>query len=170
MQLKLIALGLLALLLAGCAGTPDKQAQGPTPAEVVATDQRSGEVHWGGTIIQVRNLQQRSLVEVLALPLAEDGRPRVDGQPGGRFIVERAGFIEPHEYAAGRLLEVRGRLAGFTEGSVGEAAYRFPVVIGEQLVLWPRDERATGGRYAPRINFGIGAGSGGGGFGVGIGF
>lgn len=160
----------LPLLLAACATDRPAADRGPTPAEIAAGGQVQGEVHWGGRIVAVTNQRDRTLVEVLALPLNAEGRPQTDARPEGRFIVERAGFLEPREYAADRLLEVRGALSGFIHGKVGEAPYRFPMVRGEQLVLWPDASAYYPQTGTPRINFGVGVGSGGGGVGVGIGF
>lgn len=169
-SLLTLAAALAAALSGGCTTGTQRADSGPTPIQVAASGEARGDVHWGGRIVQVKNLRDRTLVEVLALPLAGSGRPQGDGRPEGRFIVERAGFLEPHEYAVDRLLEVRGRLDGFTSGQVGSAAYRYPVVIGEQLLLWPADTAAASGSTAPRINFGVGVSNHGGGVGVGIGF
>lgn len=162
----------IALLLGACASTQPPGQSGPTPEEISAGAAATGQVQWGGRIVQVRNLPQRTLVEVLGLPLDQHGAPLPQGRPHGRFIVEYPGFLEPHEYAADRMLVVRGQLAGFTEGSVGEAPYRFPVVVAEHLDLRPKEAAQSGaaGRVYPRINFGIGGGSRGGGVGIGIGF
>jgi outer membrane lipoprotein len=160
----------MAFLLGACASTPPPAQSGPTPAEVASGAAGSERVHWGGRIVQVRNLAQRTLVEVLGLPLDEHGAPLPQGRPQGRFIVEHPGFLEPHEYAPERMLVVRGRLAGFTEGNVGEAPYRFPVVVAEQLELQQEQPAVGSGGVYPRINFGIGGGSRGGSVGIGIGF
>jgi len=163
-----LLMGLLALA-GGCTTGQQRVDTGPSPAQVIASGEARGAVHWGGQIVAVNNLRDRTLIEVLALPLDGSGRPLLDAQSQGRFVVDRRGFLEPHEYAPNRLLEVRGQLNGFTRGQVGEASYRYPVVSGDQLVLWP--EPSVGyGRGAPRINFGIGAGSHGSGVGIGIGF
>lgn len=161
---------LISFLLGACASTPPPVQSGPTPAEVSAGATGGGQLHWGGRIVQVRNLPQRTLVEVLGLPLDGRGSPMPQGRPQGRFIVEHPGFLEPHEYAPDRMLVVRGRLAGFTEGTVGEAPYRFPVVIAEQLELKPMQPDTAAGRASPRINFGIGGSNYGGAVGIGIGF
>lgn len=166
-----LLLATLAVMLTGCAGTVSREDSGPTLAEVLRSGESGTQVHWGGRIVTVRNLADRTLIEVLSLPLDSSGQPRTDLRPAGRFIVDRPGFLEPHEYAVDRLLAVRGRFNGFTRGTVGDAPYRYPVVIGEQLMLWPRDaesrSRAAG---APRINFGVGVGNHGGSVGVGVGF
>ena len=170
MKIRTLLLTALALVPLACTTGTQRSDSGPTPAQVVASGEAHSEVHWGGQIVKVKNLRDRTLVEVLALPLDGDGRPQPDQRPAGRFIVDRPGFLEPHEYAVNRLLEVRGRLNGFTSGTVGDAAYRYPVVIGEQLVLWPHDTAGSSRASTPRINFGVGVSNHGGGVGVGIGF
>lgn len=157
-------------VLAGCAATPGPDDAAATPNQVLAGDDSSGAVHWGGQIVSIKNRRDYTLVEVLALPLEGSGRPRVDGKSGGRFIVQRQGFLEPHEYAPDRLLEVRGQLDGFIHGTVGDSPYRYPLVQGEQVVLWPEDAAVTTSPIKPRVNFGVGVGTYGSGVGIGIGF
>ncbi len=168
---------LVALMAVGACATPPQVVDtGPTPSDVVRVGTIGGSVHWGGQIVKTKNLSDRTLVEVLAFPLDSEGRPAVDQAPQGRFIVEKSGFLEPKEYARNRLLEVRGIHNGFTDGKVGEAAYRYPVVIGQVLQLWESGSstRSSQPRVSPRIGIGIGSGSGGtrvgGGVGIGIGF
>lgn len=154
------------LLLAACATPP--VATGPTPDRIIAGGVAEGPVHWGGEIVVVTNLRDRTLVEVLARPLADNGRPLAERNAQGRFLVEQAGFLEPREYAPGRLLEVHGRLEGFANGRVGDAPYRFPIVLAERLNLWARPAGTVS--TSPRVNFGVGVSNHGGGVGVGIGF
>lgn len=173
MKTKLLT-ALTVILLAACTSNPPAEDAGPSPADVRAGGEARGEVHWGGQIVKVKNLSDRTLVEVLALPLDADGEPRSDERPLGRFIVDKQGFLEPHEYTRGRLLEVRGQLNGFTDGKVGDSAYRYPVVVSERLKLWG-DAPGRGTSDGPQIrpSIGVGVGSGGrswGGVGIGIGF
>ena len=154
-------------------GAEGEKAAGPTPIEVRETGLERGEVHWGGQIVRIDNRSDRTLIEVLALPLDSDGVPRTNAQPQGRFIVDKSGFLEPQQYAAGRLVEVRGQLKGFTDGKVGEADYRYPVVISERVRLLDSDAAGSAGgpRFFPSIGIGVGSGgSSWGGVGVGIGF
>jgi len=165
-----------AILLGACATTTPLVDTGPTPEQVLSGATTGEAVHWGGQIIRVKNLRDRTLIEVLAHPLDTEGRPQLDQPAQGRFIVERSGFLEPQEYASDRLLEIRGQLNGFTDGRVGDAPYRYPVVVADDLQLWERPVRAYGGGpwVTPRIGIGIGSGSSGtrvgGGVGIGIGF
>lgn len=162
---------LAVLLLSGCASTPPTaQDSGPTPDDVIAGKLASQDVHWGGRIVRLENLRDRTRVEVLAFPLSDVGEPRVNARAQGRFIVEKPGFLEPKEYAQDRRIEVRGRVQGFEDGQVGDAAYRYPVVAGDQVKLWPEPDASGTAARQPRVNFGFGFGSYGSGAGIGIGF
>ena len=158
------------LLLAGCASGPVDQDSGPTPRDVVRDGAAAGPVHWGGRIVRTENLSDRTRIEVVAFPLDASGRPQTDAAAGGRFVIEKRGFLEPQEYAANRLIEVDGQLRGFLDGKVGDAAYRYPLVAADRLVLWPGVPGYSAGERRPTVNFGIGAGSYGSGVGIGIGF
>jgi outer membrane lipoprotein len=127
-------------------------------------------VHWGGRIVRVENLRDSTLIEALAFPMDGNGRPRTDQSAEGRFMIESPGFLEPHEYAPDRLIEVRGKLAGFRNGRVGEADYRYPLVKAGRLVLRTADAPGYPGGGTPQFNFGFGTGTYGRGGGVGISF
>lgn len=160
---------ILAAFLAGCASTQQAHDLDPSPRQVIAGAEVVGPVTWGGRIVQVKNLRERTLIEIVALGLDGDGRPIPNADPRGRFIVERPGFLEPHQYAPDRLVTATGSLQGFTDGRVGEAPYRFPVMIGDSLTLWPQ-QSSFRSRGSPRVGIGVGAGSYGSGVGIGIGF
>lgn len=169
-SLRICLVAFFGALLAACSSTDKRADTRPTPAEVISSGDAAGAVHWGGQIVSLKNLRDRTLVEVLAFPLDSKGRAETDEKPLGRFIIDKRGFLEPHEYARDRVVEVRGTLHGFTNGTVGEAAYRYPVVVADSLVLWDEQPGYSSGSSKPRVNFGIGVGNHGGGVGVGIGF
>jgi len=165
----------VALLLAGCAATPESKtlAGKPdvTPEGVAANigEYRARVVEWGCVILGATNLRERTELKVLAYPLDRDGRPETDRSALGRFIAVNKGYLETADYAAGRRVTLSGRVMDVREGRVGEADYRFPVVSVDDLRLWPKKE--AGGAVRPRIHFGIGVGSGGRpGVGIGVGF
>lgn len=170
MNSRILLLSALVAVVGGCSTGAQRADSGPTPAQVVASGETDTAVHWGGQIVAVTNLRDRTQIEVLALPLDGSGRPQTDEPAEGRFVVERSGFLEPQEYAVNRLLEVRGQLNGFVRGKVGEAVYRYPVVLGDQLVLWPESSPPAAASGSPRINFGVGVSNHGGGVGLGVGF
>lgn len=165
---------LAALVLAGCAAGPQpRSAADAGPAAAVADPARfqGQRAEWGGQIVAVHNLRNRTEVEVLAYPLDSSGRPRVSGRPLGRFIAVRSGFLEPGDFAPGRLVTVSGLVGPPRDGVVGEARYLFATLSGEVLRLWDDDYPPSG--PVPFGTVGIGVGSGGfygGGVGIGIGF
>ncbi len=170
MRFRLLFSAWVVLLLVACQGVGPRSDAGPTPAQVLASGKSGDPIHWGGRIVRVENLRERTRIEVLYLPLDRRGRPEPARRTQGRFIVVQAGFLDPHEYATDRLLEVEGHLSGFFSGEVGDAAYRYPVVRADRLALWPDAETEQGRLSSPRVNIGIGASNHGGGIGVGIGF
>ncbi len=148
--------------LAACAGGPkfdtsavDKNLL-PTAVAADIDATRGRTAMWGGAIINSRNYENTSQLEVLAYPLNDAGRPQLDQSPLGRFLVQRAGYLETVDYAPGRLITAIGPVAGVRSGTVGEARYNYPVLEARQLHLWPRSEAVP--RTNPQFHFGIGIG------------
>jgi outer membrane lipoprotein len=168
-----------ALLLNACATTSaptfDTIGVDPflTPQSVAASPQAATgrSVQWGGTIIGVTNLEDRTRIEVLAYPIDRNAKPQGDGNPLGRFFLEQRGFLDPATYKPGRLVSVVGSVTGTLSARVGEASYEHPVVDARQTYLWP-ENREYGSDTG--VTFGIGVGTWGSGTnwgtGVGIGF
>lgn len=134
---------LTVLVLAGCAGNVPKPIQdapagAPSLAEVRANPERFADsrVRWGGTIAEVINREEATLVQVVAKELGSSGRPRASDQSSGRFIARIDGFVDPMVFAEGRLLTVAGTVRGSETLPIGEYAYRFPVVDVESSYLW----------------------------------
>jgi outer membrane lipoprotein len=176
MRYLTLPLATLALLiLTGCAATPkvtENAERGitPTQAAVAHIPDESKPLQWGGVIVETRNLAEVTELQILAYPLGSDGRPDVSSPPNGRFIAQKAGYLESVDYKKGRHVTATGKLTEKRAGQVGEAAYTFPVLLADELVLWPEQSNR---KTSPRVNFGLGVGSGGrswGGVGIGIGF
>ncbi len=155
--MKRILIAVATLLLAACATSPRFDTSGVAtelnPQEAARLPDRAGtRVLWGGVIVQGINAQDASRIEVLGYPLDSNQRPDTDEPPLGRFIVQRQGYLEMADYAPGKLLTVVGGFTRVLDGQVGEAPYRFPVVAGERMYLWPRQSAPT----EPRLHFGLG--------------
>ena len=142
MHTKLLLLGLFISLLTGCATTANfdttKVDKALTPKSVIAEPKIShGKIAlWGGTILDTHNLENSTQIEVLAYPLNSSHRPALDNQPLGRFIIQQKGYLEPTNYAQGRLVSVLGSVADSQSGKVGESSYTYPVIKAQQLHLW----------------------------------
>lgn len=158
-SLRLWSLPGLVLLLSACASSPlatDDQAIAPFgPAQVLSGEATAGDrVVWGGRIAAVRNLAEFTELTIVSYPLDRADRPRVQSEPGVRFLLRQPGFLEPVQFTPGRFLSVLGTVAGLEQTPVGEYWLELPVLEAEQLHLWPADlsqwQRQT------RFNIGVG--------------
>jgi len=100
--------------------------------------------------MDTRNLKDATQIEVLTYPLNSLFRPQLDRPAGARILVRQPGFLEPANYARGRKITLLGTLSKVTPGRIGEADYRYPVVLAEQLKLWSNTDTRT------RFSFGLG--------------
>ncbi|ODB96771.1 Slp family lipoprotein [Candidatus Thiodiazotropha endoloripes] len=173
MRENFLLIGLISLLLNlfGCSSnpviTPADRSLSPKQTATASTLPNQ-PMQWGGVVISITNLAQSSEVEILAYPLDEEGRPMRESASIGRFIASQPGYLEAADYASGRMVTATGRISTIRKGLVGEAEYEFPVMLCEQLALWPKQRES---RSKPRIRFGFGASSGGSSYGsIGIGF
>lgn len=160
MRLMRLIPWILVLAMAGCASSPEFDETGvdrsltPKLAADRGQDIVGQRVIWGGTIIDSRNLEDDTRLEVLGYPLNDWERPRDSGSAQGRFLVLKSGYLETADYAPGRQITVVGPIEALQEGRIGESAYTYPVVRADTLHLWePESSRSSSG---PRVNFGIG--------------
>ncbi len=154
-----LALPLLALFLSGCATSPlDTESSEVTefgPAHVLSDEAVTGdEVIWGGRIAALRNLADYTEITVVSYPLDRGDRPRINQEPGVRFVVRKTGFLEPVQYAPGRYLSVLGQVAGIESSPVGDHWLDMPVLEAEQIHLWPQDVE----RWQRQTRFSVGVG------------
>lgn len=147
-------------LVAGCAGTPEFDTtqvdKSLTPQVVIAQAavNNGKTVLWGGSILETRNLQKSTEIEVLAYPLNRFHRPLVDSEPRGRFIVRYNGYLEPTTYAPNRLITVLGIIIESQAGKVGESPYTYAVINSKQLHLWSQSSE----RSRTSLHLGVGIG------------
>ena len=166
--------GLLLLLLTGCASSPDNCRKpigddGLTPEIAVERDGAIGQsITWGGTLVGSRNLPDSTELEVLAFPLDGCGRPRVDDDPLGRFLIRRPGYLETADLKPGRAITASGRIIAISEGRIGEADYRFPVLEDVNPRVWAEPSVSGPSGVRPWISIGVGGGRGWSGGGVGV--
>lgn len=151
-------LGLL-LLLSGCMSSPiapvDGQISPYGPAHVLDGTADVGErVIWGGQITAIRNLPDVTELSVVSYPLDRGDRPRLNADPGVRFVLRQRGFLEPVQYAPGRYVSVLGTVAGIESIAVDTYLLDQPVLEPEQIHLWPADTR----QWQSQTRFSIGLG------------
>lgn len=129
------------VMLAGCASAP-KALQGefaPIEPGQAARDGRIAErVRWGGRVVKVEPLADRSCFEVVGVRVGADGRPLArDDQSTGRFLACRAGFYDPAVFTPGREVTISGTIDGYETRKVGDYDYRYPRLAADVVFLWP---------------------------------
>lgn len=159
--MRLLIMVLSIVLVAGCA------ARYPEPirtdsAELIefrqaqlSPEQHTGKTaRWGGVIASVENSEQQTRIEVVNFRLNNFGRPLVDNESDGRFVVYKDGFVDPEVYKRGRLLTALGDFSGIEEGAIGDFTYHFPVIQATGIELW-RPARDGRGAVGVGFNYGV---------------
>lgn len=144
MRTLVVSVGMSIWLLGGCATSfPQGQGGGPIADISVADVQHDAprflgqRVRWGGTVLAVHHETEVAKIELLSRPLASNGAPLVGRNSDGRFLAELKGPVDPHDYPAGSLLTVSGRLLWVEPRPVGNARYTYPVVVADAWHVWP---------------------------------
>jgi outer membrane lipoprotein len=152
------------LALAACAPapiykpSPNTVATAPNMVAQAPERYANADVIWGGRIVEVRNLADRSEIEIVGYPLDSSQRPKMDGNGGwGRFVAVMPGYVESFDYPTGSLITLAGRITGSRGGSVGQANYMFPLVSVAQSHVWTAAEMQSG---KSNVSFGVGVGVG----------
>ncbi|MGV6817526.1 MAG: Slp family lipoprotein [Thiotrichales bacterium] len=155
---------LFAMAISGCATQKLKDTLPPVTPDLSFTEAQSNPeqsigkwVRWGGTIVQVTNLEAVTEVELVIRPLESDLSPAEGDVSYGRAIARIKAFLDPEVYARGRELTIRGRIAAWRDGKIGDHPYRFPLIEVESYHLWPADSGVRqlpaywpyGSRYDP---------------------
>ncbi len=144
--------------IAGCAPTFSREALDKVDRSITFSELQSNPdryqgkwVMLAGVIINARNTQEGTFIEVLQTPMDKRGRPRDTDATEGRFIIASPQFLDSAVYHAGKRISVVGEAAGQKVQPLGETQYRYPVVTPRELRLWePRTE--------PQFSFGLGVG------------
>lgn len=145
------ALCAAAVAAGGCASVPENIST-PIPGPDIREARGDPDAHagarvrWGGTISDVSNLKDRTVVTVVARPVTGRGEPLGDEPAVGRFLAVVERFLEPEEYRAGRRITTVGRFTGIESSKIDQHVYDYPVVQVENLYLW-REYAERGPRY-----------------------
>jgi outer membrane lipoprotein len=151
--------------LSGCSKAPDlirrPPPEDPTLRAVREDINRyKGEsVRWGGAIAGTDNLEDHTMIEIIARELGKRGQPKDTDVSPGRFFARIDEFLEPAIYRQGRELTVYGIVEEVVEDRIGEHPYLFPIVRVDTYHLWePRTRVRSPVFYPPRLRSGFGFG------------
>ncbi len=102
-----------------------------------------------GVIVNTKNTQEASVIEVLERPMGRRGEPLDTDESRGRFLIVSTQYLDAAVYHPGQQITVIGEAAGVKELPLGEIQYRYPVVTVKEFHLW---EPYSG----PRFSIGVG--------------
>ncbi|MGQ9920615.1 MAG: Slp family lipoprotein [Desulfobacca sp.] len=91
----------------------------------------------GGVIAQTTPKPGRTEVEVVQKPLDYFQEPQTTDTSLGRFLVVADRFLDPLVFRKDRKITVAGPVQGSEVRPLGDMAYRYPVVTGQEVKLWP---------------------------------
>lgn len=133
----------ISLLIAGCASGPPEAIsrvphENPSLTRVrLDVDTFAGaDVRWGGLISKIENKSDQTWIEIVQMPLRDNGKPEATGNSEGRFIASFDRFLDPVVYEVGDRLTVVGKLDGSIRRPIGEFDYLFPLVAVDGSYLW----------------------------------
>ncbi|MCK6262033.1 Slp family lipoprotein [Vibrio sp. ZSDE26] len=101
------------------------------------------QVRLGGVIANVTNLEDKTRIEIVNLPISSSAKPDINQQPNGRFVGYVDGFLEPMAYGKGQLISVIGQSSGTEDFKVGESEQVAPVMTITGHHLWKIQERVV---------------------------
>lgn len=146
----MMILSITMVLITGCANQYPTSISQDVNDNISVVDIQNGLkpdnrtlIRWGGVIAQVNNNQQNTWLEVVQLPLDNQGEPLNSDASSGRFLVNIKQFLDPAIYAKGRAFTVVGTLKGVSKGKIGEHPYQYPVVEASGFQLWPRKKEVV---------------------------
>ena len=93
-------------------------------------------VVFGGIIINTRNFNHQTEVEVVQKDLDLFGYPSREDKTNGRFIFINNSFLEPEVYTKGRYITGAGKVKGTRIGKIDKRDYNFPLNEVTELKLW----------------------------------
>ncbi|MFW0767104.1 Slp family lipoprotein [Trabulsiella odontotermitis] len=148
-----LLVGLVAIALSGCVTVPDAiQGTSPTPQQdltrvMAAPSLYVGqEARFGGKVVNVRNEQGKTRLEIATVPLDSGARPLLGTASRGRIYADVNGFLDPVDFRD-QLVTVVGPIAGTVDGKIGDTPYKYMMMnvtgykrwrVVQQVVMPPQ--------------------------------
>ena len=119
------------------------EAEPPLPFKtlVAQADQYRGRtVILGGYILETRNLESETIINVLQVPLRIGEEPDFKDRSEGRFLVYQQGFLDPEIYSKDRVITVAGEVIGSGSEEIGGNRIQYLKIKSREIYLWPEYE------------------------------
>ncbi|GEM_PF-5886540 len=139
---RVLIISFIVTLLSACSSLPNNLISNNENIvtdfdQWVASDLKvANDVRLGGIIAKVTNLENRTRVEIVNMPISQSGKPDLNSEPQGRYVVYIDGYVESMSFAQGRLVTFLGTSDGTEKGKVGEYKVIFPVLKAQSFYLW----------------------------------
>lgn len=111
-------------------------------------------IRWGGTVIEVENEADSSLMQVLYYPINRQGYPQTDQSSEGRFAAETSEFLDPAIFTKGTEVTITGSVKGYIERNVGNKTIHIPLITAQAIHLWPLSYREDHLYWNSRYRYG----------------
>jgi outer membrane lipoprotein len=144
--MKRVMLSLIMVLLSACStlpptiqAVPEGNLQLSTVNEAEINQYVGEHVRWGGSIVNVKNENGRSLLEIQHYPLTRYGFPLTKNLPTqGRFIAQINEVLDQGIYLEGLLITVSGTvISEISQYVVGREDRDSPHLDITDIKLWP---------------------------------
>lgn len=143
-QVKLFALACLTAALSACSVmSSHMREQVDTPKRYQDLIQDPGasiglNVIFGGYVLNVTNLPQKTTLMLLQAPLGFRDQPGQRDQSKGRLIIEYPGFLDPEVYTEDRKVTVGGRILESASRDGNGIPYPYLRIAASEVHLWPQ--------------------------------
>ena len=151
---KLAVLVVLSVLATACVSYPD-EVKVPENTPLASFEAVNGQeaavaetrARWSGVIAEIKNLKDKTRLEVLYYPARDNGRPMVKDKPLGRFRVYSDTFLDPAVFQQGKAITALGDLTSKESAKIGDYEYLYPTMDSAIVYLWPKEHPA------PKVSF-----------------
>jgi outer membrane lipoprotein len=153
--MKAFLIASLAIFITACSSAPATIQHAPRSDIQLKSVSANVEAHigeavrWGGKIIEVKNEQNFSQIQLVQFPLNRYGRPVESNESQGRFLVRSKDFLDPEIFTTGSMLTVYGKISEKTTLKVDQKTLTLPVIDIIDSQRWPVNS-ASGRPYNPK--------------------
>jgi outer membrane lipoprotein len=133
---------LLALTLSGCVSVPEAiRGTSPTPQQDLIRVMNAPQLYvgqearFGGRVVDVKNLQGSTRLEIATVPLDASAAPVLGAASVGRIYADVNQFLDPVDFR-NRLVTVVGPITGTEKGTIGKTPYNYLTVQVNGFKRW----------------------------------
>jgi len=131
------------LILSGCAPVVSREARlgaditvTPAMAQREPDAYRNMKVIWTGTIVSVKNMREKSIIEVHHLASEKTAGEPESETSSNRFLIDVVGFLDPATYRKGLKIVTAGTIRGIVIRKLYEKEYPYPVIEPVEMHLF----------------------------------